>query len=267
MWIIKPFFGERREQNVNQNARVFIAEVNFQYMQWRDNVRGDYRQAFNRDEILNIPGTLYEKMLVAVKNFSNCGYSKDELMKQVCFSGRNYHPSELWKAIAKATLRPEDRKRINYRLTESFDEIKLDEQSALPILIALLICEGKTFQQQWGRQIEHRIENWEIEEDEASFLKKKGLIVLYMLVLESDENYRMSEENEKIYMDLWMETVTSCKGDLVQCKKVQTILWEILWEVLKQIFGENISEKQRKVWITIQQRQYELEAEEILSRL
>ena len=55
---------------MNQEVRLFIAEVNYQYLQWRNKVQTEYKQSFDRDKIRNVPGLLYEKMILTVKNFS-----------------------------------------------------------------------------------------------------------------------------------------------------------------------------------------------------
>ena len=262
--IIKPFLEE--EQIVNQEVRLFIAEVNYQYLQWRNKVQTEYKQSFDRDKIRNVPGLLYEKMILTVKNFSwpEC---RIELMEQVCFNNSN-HQSELWKMISRTVLRSVDKnkKKKNYRITEAFDEVELDERSTLPILITFLICEGKVLQQQWNQQIDKRVQSGKITEIEADFLKKKGTSILYLLILESDAGYMMEKNEEKIYAELWHEAISLYNWDTIQCKNIQRVLWEILWEVLKRLFGDSISVPQRKALLMSQER-HEIEAENLGNQL
>lgn len=238
-------------------------EVNYQYFEWTKLVRTVYKKMYEKKKVGNIPETLYLKMLYVVKEFSYPDWNIT-FTDAVNSDGKNYQPSALWKTIDRQTTK--ETKRKHCRITEAFPEMDLNEQAVLPIIMTLLICEGRIFQQQWEQQVILRKNHENLSEEETTFLINNGISTLYMLIFESGAEYRMQEKEEKIYISLWEEVMKTWNNVSKQYDGMQKILWEILLEVLNQIFGKNLTIMKRRV-LSNMQRNYETEAENIMRHL
>lgn len=184
---------------MKRSMRYFVAAVQDFYNECITKLM-DMGKGCTHPEECYVPLYLYPELFRKAAEYNHIEWDEETFLKEMDYNKNQkyYCTNSLLKKIAESL---KDNRRSGYKITECFNETKLEPETAVIILSACLFREGEYLDRKWCD-----LEGY-MSELETDKIKGNELVIIYYLLFQTDKYMKINESCCQNYQELWEQAV------------------------------------------------------------
>lgn len=213
---------------MKRNIRYFVAAVQCLYNKYITALM-DMGNGYTHPEECYIPTFLYPELLRKSAEYNNIEWEEESFLKELeCNKNTKYYcTNSLLKKIASSIG---DNSRSGYKITECFDDMRLESETAGIVIAVCLFREGSFILKKWHSVSQNNIRKYFDNE-----MKELDLVIIYYLLFQTNSCMKINETCYQKYLKIW-EKITTNDNER-QCLEEELILsfFSIITDLSKEL--------------------------------
>lgn len=214
---------------MKRSVRKFVAAVQYLYNEYIIELM-DMEKEYTHPEECYLPTYLYPELVRKAVICNNIEWNEEAFLKEIeCNKNQKYYCSNpLLRKIAESL---QDNGRSGYKITDCFNDRKIESETTVIIMCACLFREGEYITKEWRNRASDYVNELFGNEEEGRLLEEEGLVIMYYLLFQTNSCLKINEACYKNYQDIWKQT----NIDDTRRLRLEEILVSLFFSIIEKI--------------------------------